>query len=188
MAKKKGESKGRKIPIEAEGEEVLEEAVHAIEDAMHAVEDKQDTEASENELESALTHMKRLQAEFDNYRKRTDKERMETAAWAQGNLVQGLLPALDDMARAIEAAEAEGSALAEGFGLVRDKLTQELERAGLERIDVTDADFDPNLHEALLTEPVGEDQNGKVLQELVAGYTFSGRVIRPARVKVGVSE
>jgi len=147
-----------------------------------------DIAASTKDLEEALDHLKRLQAEFDNYRRRTTRERAETADYAQARLVERMLPTVDDLDRACDAIpETERDAsLLRGFLLVRDKLHQILAESGLERVSAVGEDFDPERHEALLTEPVDADRAGKVLDEFVAGYAFKGKVIRPTRVKVGV--
>jgi molecular chaperone GrpE len=145
-------------------------------------------EAAEIEKEgrATLEHLQRLQAEFTNYRKRVERERADTAAWAQGALIERLLPALDDLARATEQVEGDDSPAAQGLQLIRDKLTATLVDAGLERIEAVGAAFDPTIHEALVTEPVGHDRVGTVVEELVPGFRFKGRLLRPARVKVGV--
>jgi len=140
----------------------------------------------EDEGQRTLDHLQRLQAEFSNYRKRVERERLETAAWAQGNLVEQLLPVLDDLARATESIEKDDSPAAHGLRLIRDKLSRILQEAGLDRIEAVGMAFDPSLHEALMTEPVGRDRVGTVVEELVPGFRFKGRLIRPARVKVGV--
>jgi len=143
-------------------------------------------ETLEDEGERTLDHLQRLQAKFSNYRKRVERERLETAAWAQGSLVERLLPVLDDLARATEAIEKDDSPAARGLLLIRDKLGAILQEAGLDRIEAMGVVFDPSLHEALMTEPVGGERVGTVVEELVPGFRFKGRLIRPARVKVGV--
>jgi len=149
---------------------------------------REDAESGvEMELETTLDHLKRLQAEFDNYRRRSDRERLEIGDRAQGVLIARLLPVLDDLDRAAGMVEDKEGPLAKGFLLVRDKLFHVLEEAGMERIPAVGETFDPHRHEALLTEPVEPERAEQVLEELVVGYTFKGRVIRPTRVKVGVA-
>lgn len=138
-------------------------------------------------LEQAVDDLRRLKAEFVNYRRRTDRERMETHAWAQGQLVEKLLPVLDDFDRAEAAAAAHDPASVKGFHLIREKLARILVEAGLERIEAEGAAFDPELHEALLTQQVEPERAGRVLQEIEPGYLFKGRLVRPARVQVGVT-
>lgn len=120
----------------------------------------------------------RLQAEFENYRKRVTKQELETAARANESLVVKLLPSLD----AFDAAVAHG---VEGVEPLQAALWVTLEREGLARSVPTGEAFDPNEHEAVLHEEGGpDDEHGVVVDVLRAGYTWKGRVIRPAMVKV----
>lgn len=155
-------------------------------DAQTEVETESAGTGRADRLAETVNHLQRLQAEFENYRRRTERERLETAGRAQADLIDRILPVIDDLDRAADAVEDPDSPTVKGFLLVRDKLHRLLADAGLEKIPATGADFDPNLHEALLTEPVEADLAGKVLDELVAGYRYQGRVVRPARVKVGM--
>jgi len=139
------------------------------------------------ESEEQAEQLLRLQAEFENYKRRTTREKAELGGFAQAILIEKLLPALDDLDRAAEAVAGEDTPAVQGFLLVRDKMRRALTEAGLERIAAAGQTFDPNLHEALLTEPVEDHRAGQVLEELVAGYTFKGNVVRHARVKVGMA-
>ena len=139
-------------------------------------------------LEEAVDHLRRLQAEFDNFRKRVNRERMETAAWVQRDLVEKLLPVIDDFDRAVSSLEGESSPAAEGMSLIRDKLMRVLTDSGLERIDTDGVSFDPDVHEALMTESVEVDRVEKVVAELMPGYRIKGKLVRPAQVTVGVRE
>jgi len=141
---------------------------------------------SERSLEEAVDHLRRLQAEFANYKKRVDRERLETGAWAQSMLVEKLLPVLDDFDRAVAALEGEDSPALQGLTLIRDKLLRVLSEAGLKRIEAVGNPFDPDLHEALMTEPVEPERVGTVVMELSPGFQFKDRLVRPARVQVGV--
>jgi molecular chaperone GrpE len=144
------------------------------------------TEEEARNYEQALDHLRRLQAEFANYKKRVDRERVEVLGWGQRALVEKLLPVLDDFDRALAALEGENTAAAEGMALIREKLMRALADAGLKRIETEDAAFDPEVHEALMTLPVEPERVGQVISELVAGFTFKGHLVRPARVQVGV--
>ena len=139
-------------------------------------------------LEEAVDHLRRLQAEFDNFRKRVNRERLETAAWAQRDLIEKLLPVVDDFDRAVNALEGESSPAADGMSLIRDKLMRALSESGLERIDTDGVPFDPDVHEALMTEVVDDDLVERVTGELAPGYIIKGKLVRPAQVKVGVKE
>ena len=126
----------------------------------------------------------RLAADFDNYRKRVAREQAQLAARANERLLNELLPVLDDLERALEAAaEHEEGKLEEGVRLVHRSLQALVERHGLSEIE-TDGGFDPHVHEALLTQPAEGAAEGSVLQVLQKGYRLGERVLRPARVIV----
>jgi molecular chaperone GrpE len=126
----------------------------------------------------------RLAADFDNYRKRTAREHAELTQRANERLLNELLPVLDDLERAIEAAaEHEEAKLEEGVRLVHRSLLGLVERHGLTEID-TEGAFDPHVHEALLAQPAEGAEEGSVLQVLQKGYRLGDKVVRPARVIV----
>ena len=126
----------------------------------------------------------RLAADFDNYRKRVVREHAELTTRANERLVNELLPVLDDLERALEAAaEHEEAKLEEGVQLVHRSLASLLERHGLTEI-ATDGAFDPHVHEALLAQSAEGAEEGSVLQVLQKGYTLGDKVLRPARVIV----
>ena len=141
-------------------------------------------ETVEDERLAALEdQLKRVAADFDNFRKRAARERAETFALANERLVKELLPVLDDLERALVAAhDHEEAKLIEGVQLVHRSLGQLLEREGLREIE-TDGPFDPHVHEALLSQPSEQDK-GTVIDELQMGYKLGDRVQRPARVVV----
>ena len=170
-------------PGGVEAEETVADAA-GIDEAEELREEIAETEV---EAEGLVGHLQRLQAEFENYKRRTTREKAEIGGFAQATLIEKLLPALDDLDRAAESASGEETPTVQGFLLVRDKIRRALTEAGLERIAAAGETFDPNLHEALLTEPVEDHRAGQVLEELVAGYTFKGNVVRHARVKVGMA-
>ncbi len=130
----------------------------------------------------------RLAADFDNYRKRVAREHADLTARANERLLNELLPVLDDLERALEAAsEHEEAKLEEGVRLVHRSLLGLVERHGLSEID-TGGGFDPHVHEALLTQPGEGAEEGSVLQVLQKGYKLGERVLRPARVIVAQGE
>ena len=140
------------------------------------------TEA-ERQRDEYLDALQRLKAEFDNYRKRVARDQQELAARAAERLVRELVPVLDDLERALEAAnEHENAKLEEGVALVHRSLADLLAREGLVEVD-TDGKFDPHSQEALLAQP-SEAEEGTVIQVLQKGYTLGDRVLRPARVVV----
>jgi len=130
-----------------------------------------------------LDALQRAQAEFSNYKKRVARDQQSLVARAAERLVKELLPVLDDLERALEAAnEHEEAKLEDGVRLVHRSLADALAREGLEEI-ATDGQFDPHTQEALLAQP-SEEAEGAVLQVLQKGYRLGDRVLRPARVVV----
>ena len=126
----------------------------------------------------------RLAADFDNYRKRVAREHAELSIRANERLLNELLPVLDDLERALEAASAhEEAKLEEGVQLVHRSLAALLQRHGLTPIE-TEGAFDPHVHEALAAQPGEGAESGSVLQVLQKGYRLGDRVLRPARVIV----
>jgi molecular chaperone GrpE len=136
------------------------------------------------ERDEYLDSLQRLKAEFDNFRKRTAREHESMAARASESLVKELLPVLDDLERALVAAEKhEEAKLEDGVRLVHRALADVLARAGLAEIETGGA-FDPHVHEALLAQPVDGAEPGSVVEVLQKGYLLGDRVLRPARVVV----
>ena len=135
------------------------------------------------ERDEYLDALRRLKAEFDNYRKRVARDQQDVAARAHERLVKELVPVLDDLERALEAAsEHEEAKLEEGVRLVHRSLADLLAREGLAEVP-TGGRFDPHSQEALLAQP-SEAEEGTVIQVLQKGYVFGDRVLRPARVVI----
>jgi molecular chaperone GrpE len=131
-----------------------------------------------------LELVQRVQADFENYRKRAAREQERLVAHAHERLVRELLPVLDDLERALEAAERhEEATLVEGVKLVEQSLRRALEKEGLVEIETAGA-FDPHVHDALLTQPSDQAEPGSVLEVVQRGYRLGDRVVRPARVIV----
>src|ERR671915_750039 len=140
-------------------------------------------EQVEAERDEYLADLKRVAAEFENYRKRALRDQESLVARAHERLVKELLPVVDDLERALVAAEQhEEAKLEEGVRLVHRSLAGALEREGLAEIE-TNGKFDPHVHEALLTQP-SEAEEGSVLEVLQKGYRLGDRVLRPSRVVV----
>ena len=139
---------------------------------------------AEARAEEYLALAQRTQADFENYRKRAVRDQESLVARAHERVVKELLPILDDLERALDAATAhEEAALEEGVALVHRALADLLAREGLAEIQ-TDGAFDPHVHEALLAQPAENAESGHVLQVLQKGYRLGDRVVRPARVIV----
>lgn len=128
----------------------------------------------------------RTTAEFDNYRKRIERERQAQAEAAAADLITDLLPLLDDLERALQAeAGSEGAdAYRRGVELIARQLSETLRKRGVRPIEAAGADFDPNYHEAVLYEPAAGHRDGEVIQEFRRGYMLGDRLLRPSMVKV----
>lgn len=131
----------------------------------------------------------RAVAELENYKKRAAKEKAEAIAYGNENIIKDVLPILDSLDRATEHACNTGDMVAfkEGFKLVKDQLLACLGKHGVEKIETVGAEFDPNLHDALLQVESEEHGNNKVIEEFEKGYLFKGRLLKPAKVSVGRS-
>ena len=139
------------------------------------------------ERDEYLALAQRVQADFENYRKRAVRDQERLVAHAHERLVRELLPILDDLERALEAASAHQEAkLEDGVRLVHRELQEALAKEGLEEIE-TNGHFDPHVHEALLSQP-SEQDDGAILEVLQKGYRLGDRVLRPARVVVSQGE
>lgn len=129
----------------------------------------------------------RLAAEFDNFRKRMMKERIEAESRGQADLVKHMLDPLDDIARFahVDPATTDSATVVEGVALVEKKLEKSLRAAGLEPLNPKGQKFDPALHEAVAAEPTSnKEEDGMVSQVYQVGYAFKGQLLRPARVVV----
>ena len=168
-------------PVDESPEEVVEEPADAGEETAAAltVEELVATlEATTAERNDYLDKFQRVSAEFANFKKQTEKRNSDFAAQAGSRVAEALLPVLD----ACDAAAQQG---VEGVEPIAAQLRGELERAGLQIIADVDAPFDPNLHEAAMSEPGDDGQAGPVVaQVLRTGYAWNGRVLRAAMVKV----
>lgn len=153
-------------------------------------EEPEETPLAKAEQEIALLKDKYLRsvAEFDNYRKRTLKEKSELIINGSERAVQAVLPVVDDMERAIAGAANtdDVEVLKEGMTLIHQKFMKVLEGLGVKKIDTADADFDVDYHEAIAMIPApADDKKGKVLDCVQAGYMLNDKVIRHAKVAVG---
>jgi molecular chaperone GrpE len=128
----------------------------------------------------------RTQAEFDNYRKRIERERLETIERAAESVLRDVLPVVDDLERALgaEANNEAAESYRRGVELILRQLTELLTRRGVKPLDVLGQDFDPHLHQAVASEAVPGAREGEIVQELRRGYMLGDRLLRPAMVKV----
>jgi molecular chaperone GrpE len=140
----------------------------------------------EQERDAYLNDLQRLAADFENYRKRVARDQERLVARAHERLVNELLPVLDDLERALEAAaEHEEAKLEEGVRLVHRNLAEALAREGLVEIE-TNGRFDPHVHEALLSQP-SDAEEGSVIDVVQKGYRLGDHVLRPARVVIAAA-
>ena len=127
----------------------------------------------------------RQRAEFDNYRRRADRERSDYLQYAAMDLVREILPAVDDFDRALKHETADQE-YAKGIELIYQRLAEMLKKMGLEPIETTGRRFDPNLHQAVQRVETEDAEDQSILDEFQKGYNFRGKLLRPAMVKVAV--
>ena len=151
-------------------------------------EEKDPLEQAQEEIAELKNQLLYKAAEFDNYRKRTLKERAELILNGGEKVISAVLPVIDDMERAIEngAKTDDPEVLREGMTLIHQKFVKILEGQGVSLIETADADFDTDIHEAVAMVPgMGDDKKGKVIDCLQKGYKLNDKVIRHAKVAVG---
>ncbi len=179
-----GENLQEEQDVQAEAEETTAEEATATD----AAEEKDPLEAAEEQIAELKDKYLRSVAEFDNYRKRTLKERAELILNGGEKVLTAILPVVDDMERAIEngAKTDEPEVLREGMELIYHKLLKVLESQGVSVIETKEADFDTDVHEAVAMVPgMGDDKKGKVIDCVQKGYKLNDKVIRHAKVAVG---
>ncbi|MGH1335456.1 MAG: nucleotide exchange factor GrpE [Aureispira sp.] len=176
---------------EAATEETVEE-VEAVEEPQVIEEDNNSKLSDKERLEKELGEMKdkylRIFAEFDNYRKRTIKERQDIIKLASRDALSAVLPAVNDFERAIKIAQSEDNeeTVPEGIVLVYNKLFKSLEQQGIKQMVTDGQDFDSELHEALTKIPAPtEELKGKIIDTIENGYYLNDKIIRHAKVVVG---
>ncbi len=183
--------------INEETETTAEEYVSEAEDTTpqeeeteneEATEEKDPLEAANEEIEQLKDKFLRTVAEFENYKKRTLKEKTELILNGAEKTVDAFLPVVDDFERALTTAEKadDVAALKEGMELIYKKFMKTLEGLGVKKIETEDADFDVDYHEAVAMVPAADDdKKGKVIDCIQTGYTLNDKVIRHAKVAVG---
>ena len=155
------------------------------EEAKDAGDAKNDGEKKESSAEEEARYVKymRLMADFQNFKRRTEKEKSDIYAFANEKIVSELLNVIDNFERALLHGAA-GDSFAEGMNMIFKQLQGVLEKAGVKEIEALGLDFDPNFHNAVMTEDSTEYESGKVTEVLQKGYTLNSKVIRPSMVKV----
>lgn len=182
------ELKEEKIVAE---EELLEEEKEVEkevekEDEVILTEEQMKIEALETEVKALNDRLIRVQADFDNFRRRTKQEKEAAAKYKAQNLIEEIIPAVDNFDRAlgVKAESEEAKAILQGMDMVYRQLADALKNEGLERIESVGQSFDPHYHQAVLQVETDEFESNHVIEELQKGYKLRDRVIRPAMVKV----
>lgn len=197
-------SEEKNIPIENEAtEEIKEETAEASEETAEeaAAEETAETETEpeekkeeasdnkkESETEKQLAEMNakyvRLMADFQNQKKRFEKEKADIYQFANEDIVKSLLEVIDNFERALDASQDDGSKFREGMEMIFKQLMGALEKAGVSEIKALGEEFDPNFHNAVMMEETDEFESNKVSGVMQKGYTLNSKVIRPSMVKV----
>jgi molecular chaperone GrpE len=197
-------SEEKNIPIENEAtEEIKEETAEASEETVEeaAAEETAETETEpeekkevtsdnkeESEAEKQLADMNakyiRLMADFQNQKKRFEKEKADIYQFANEDIVKSLLEVIDNFERALDASQDDGSKFREGMEMIFKQLMGALEKAGVSEIKALGEEFDPNFHNAVMMEETDEFESNKVSGVMQKGYTLNSKVIRPSMVKV----
>ena len=145
---------------------------------------KAQVERLKEALEEKDNRVKRLQADFENFRRRTSKEREELANVVTQDLLKSMLPILDNFDRAMAAEQKDNESFQKGVEMIYTQLHETLKNAGLELIDTAGQKFDPNFHQAVMRVENPDLEDDTIAQELQKGYIVKGRVIRPSMVQV----
>ena len=193
---KKDEEKLKEMQKEID-EATTDEAEAADDDAAAAdvpeaaeatVETAEDFEKRIAELQAALDEkdnkLKRLQADFENFRRRTSKERVEIGDVVTQELLKSLLPIVDNFDRAMATEQQDGAAFQKGVEMIYTQLGETLKNAGLEYIETAGKKFDPNFHQAVMRVENPDLEDDTIAQELQKGYMAKGKVLRPSMVQV----
>ncbi len=142
-------------------------------------------ETARRERDALQDRLLRTAAEFDNYRKRIERERREVAEYAGADILTDMLPIVDDLERALQAsAGSEADVYRRGVELIYKQMTDLLRKRGVKVIEAVGTQFDPRFHEAVMQEVSSTHREGEVIAELRRGYTLGDRLLRPAVVKV----
>ena len=187
------EDKKKQIPIEKGADEAEEvKAEEAEEKAEGEAAEEAEKEEKENKAEEEAKKAEeaeserymRLMAEFQNFKRRVAREKSDIHAYANEKIVGELLPVLDNFERALDAEGGDLEAYAKGMQLIFEQLKTALENAGLEEIKAMDETFDPNVHNAVMTDNLEDKEDGTITKVLQKGYKLKDKVIRPSMVAV----
>lgn len=159
-----------------QSEETIEEVVEEIKN--------EDENKVSDEIEELKTSLQRLQADFNNYRRRVDKEKETLATFANEKIITEIIPVLDNFERALDSNEDKENEFYKGTELIFKQLLDAMKKFGLEEIKSDDEIFDPNLHHAVFQEERPELEANTIIETFQKGYNLCNKVIRPAMVKV----
>jgi molecular chaperone GrpE len=177
----------REIKINVSANEDIDQSAEAKAVADDAAREDADVKKLAADLEDLRQTLLRRQADFDNYRKRIEKERTEDSKRTTARVVEALIPVVDGFEHALAAhREAEYESYRKGFELIYKQLLDNLARLGVQRIEPLGKSFDPHLHQAVDRAETKEHPDGTILEVFQPGYEFHGRVLRPALVRVAV--
>lgn len=166
-------------------EEILEEEIsEEAKQPEDNTEDKPQQEPKDEKDEALETKYLRLMADFQNYKRRSEKEKADVYAYANEKIVVQLLDVIDNFERALDCKDTADKGFAEGMEMIFKQLRDVLKNSNVEEIEALGLDFDPNFHNAVMMEDTDEYESGKVSAVLQKGYTLNGRVIRASMVKV----
>src|SRR5438309_4006373 len=168
-----------------------EQVADSVATAQPPADPQQEIELLKKERDSLYDRLLRKQAEFENYKKRIDREKAEFAQFASFDLMRELLNALDSVELALRNAALEGKGSEDmrcGFELIHKQLQDTLARFGLKPVEAKGKKFDPNFHQAVSTQATKDVEENTVIEEMRKGYTLNGRLLRPAMVSVSVKE
>ena len=183
-AKAAGEEAEEAAPAEEKAAEgANEEAKESAEESAEEPEKDEEAEKKAAEEQESERYM-RLMAEFQNYKRRAAKEKTDTLQYANEKIVAEILPVLDNFERALTTETDDLEGYAKGMQLIFEQLYKALENAGLEEIKALDEDFDPNVHNAVMTDNIEDKDDGKITKVLQKGYKLRDKVVRPSMVAV----
>ena len=194
MAKKEKKEKGEDLAIEEEDQSKIQEDEDIENPPLNEEESEdeeddelaklnKDLEKKDEEIIELKSHIQRLQADFDNFRKQNDKQRQDLIRYANEGLIVKFIDVYEDMERALENSTNEEE-LREGLELIYSKMKNTLEKEGVEEIPAVGEKFDPFKHEALLTVDSPDHENNEIVDELMKGYTLKDKVIKYSKVRV----
>lgn len=189
----------REIPVEyvegdnsssADRAEIPEEEIKKSAPKIHKVKEEKKKKRDEykEKFEELNEHFMRVRAEFANYKKRVEREQIEFSDYIKGEMIKSFLPILDDFDHMIRKTNnnTDEISLLEGAKIIYEKFVQLLKDYGVEKIEALGQDFNPEVHEAMMMQPVDEkDKNSKVIDVFQTGYKLKDRLLRPSRVVVG---